>query len=258
MNVSMPPSEFPPTLLLPTITPASTSIVPAQFQPALGSPTEQGNAPLISPTPTFEPSATPPPFQLCSPLAEHTLEELPEIISDPYHPPPPGKEERHQGVDFSYYRRGDRMSIQGVPVQSILSGVAAASLEDKFPYGNMVIVETPIEDLPADLAERLDYSPGESLYILYVHMEQAPEVALGEAVNACQGLGSVGKSGNAGVTHLHIETRIGPAGQQFPSMAYYDLKASEEEKAAYLRWRISWDFRHFDPMVLLTFTPAVK
>jgi murein DD-endopeptidase MepM/ murein hydrolase activator NlpD len=233
------------------------SIVPAQFQPTLISPTAQDYELLTSQTPTAEPSATPPPFQLCSPLAEHALEELPEIISDPYHPPPPGKEERHQGVDFSYYRRGDRLSIQGVSVQSILSGVAAASLEDKFPYGNMVIVETPIEDLPAELAERLDYSYGESLYILYAHMEQAPQVTLGETVNACQGLGAVGKSGNAGVTHLHIETRIGPASQQFSSMAYYDLKASEEEKANYLRWRISWDFRHFDPMDLLAFTSII-
>jgi murein DD-endopeptidase MepM/ murein hydrolase activator NlpD len=122
----------------------------------------------------------------------------------------------------------------------------------------MLIVETPIKNLPSGLAERLDYTPGESLFILYAHMEEAPYVTLGEAVSACQGLGAVGKSGNAGVTHLHIETRIGPAGQQFASMAYYDLKASEEEKANYLRWRISWDFRHFDPMDLLTFTRDIK
>jgi murein DD-endopeptidase MepM/ murein hydrolase activator NlpD len=122
----------------------------------------------------------------------------------------------------------------------------------------MVIVETLIEDLPADLAGQLDYAKGESLYILYAHMEQPPQVALGEVVEACQVLGSVGKSGNAGITHLHLETRLGPAGQQFASMAFYDVQASEEEKANYLRWRISWDFRHFNPMELLSFMQGDK
>ncbi len=195
-------------------------------------------------------SPTPVPT-LCSPLAEHPLSELPEIVSDPYRPPPPGKEERHHGVDFSYYRRGERLSILGVGVQSIFSGRVAASIQESFPYGNVVIVETPLNALPADLAETLGIKIGESVYSLYAHLGSSPLVALGDTVVACQGIGEVGKSGNAGVSHLHLEMRIGPAGRSFTSMAFYTTQATEEERANYLLWRISGIFRHFDPMQVL-------
>jgi len=33
-------------------------------------------------------------------------------------------------------------------------------------------------------------------------------------------------------------------------MAYYIVKASDLERENYLRWRISGDFQHFDPMAL--------
>src|SRR4030067_285611 len=61
---------------------------------------------LPAPTQPLEPA-----FLMCSPLALHPLEELPEIIGDPYNPPPPGREERHHGVDFGYYhwREGGTM-----------------------------------------------------------------------------------------------------------------------------------------------------
>jgi murein DD-endopeptidase MepM/ murein hydrolase activator NlpD len=204
----------------------------------------QSLLPTETPSPTVE-------FKLCSPLRGHPFEELPQIISDPYSSPPPRHEERHEGVDFSYYRRGGRTSILGVEVQSIFPGRVALSLVDKFPYGNFVIVETPYAVLPVELAKQLPLAPGESLYSLYAHMEEPPRVALGEPVEACQLLGKVGKSGNAGVAHLHLETRSGPPGQQFTSMEYYDIHATQEEKDNYLRWRISWDFKHFDPMLVL-------
>jgi hypothetical protein len=35
-----------------------------------------------------------------------------------------------------------------MPVQSVLAGTVAISLVEKFPYGNMVIVETPGDQLP--------------------------------------------------------------------------------------------------------------
>ncbi len=207
--------------------------------------------PLASATPV--PTATDEPvFSLCSPLDIHPLSELPEIVSDPYAPPPPGKDDRHQGVDFSYYRRGERLSIRGVGIQSVLAGVVAAAVTDKFPYGNMVMVESPRASLPAELAARLGIAENESLYALYAHMEDAPLVRLGQAVSACQALGTVGISGNAGMAHLHLETRIGPAGTQFASMMFYTTRATPEERANYLLWRTSGVFRHFDPMKLLS------
>ncbi len=191
-------------------------------------------------------------YTICSPLSIHPIEELREIISDPYHPPPPGREERHQGVDFSYYRRGDRMTIQGVGIQSVFPGRVAASIVDKFPYGNMVIIETPRGIIPSELVALLQIPEGESLYTLYAHMDKPPLVALDEQVDACQALGEVGKSGNAAEPHLHLEMRLGPAGHSFPSMAFYGAKDSTEERANYVLWRTSWQFRHFDPMSVLT------
>lgn len=192
------------------------------------------------------------PRQVCSPLEGIGLDELPEIVSSPYAPPPPGGEERHHGVDFSFYQRGERASIEGVTIQTILSGKVAAAIQDRFPYGNMVIIETQSTDLSEELKMDLQVGENESLYLLYAHMAGQPGVEVGEAVPVCFPLGSVGKSGNAGVSHLHLETRLGTAGAQFPGMAYYTTQSTQEERDQYELWRTSGSFRHFDPLLLLT------
>jgi murein DD-endopeptidase MepM/ murein hydrolase activator NlpD len=132
-----------------------------------------------------------------------------------------------------------------------MPGVTAASISDSFPYGNFAIIETPFIDLPDSLTARLQIKPGESLYALYAHLERTPMVPLGEYVPACHPLGSVGKSGNAGVTHLHLETRIGKSGAKFPVMSNYLKETTPEEEQYYNLWRTSSEFRHFDPMELL-------
>jgi murein DD-endopeptidase MepM/ murein hydrolase activator NlpD len=189
---------------------------------------------------------------VCSPLTGIALDELPSIISAPYDPPPAGKEDRHHGIDFSYYRRGEQPSIQGTVVQAILPGVVAMALTDSFPYGNVVIVESDPAILPSYFLKRFKSGQGESLYTLYAHMEQGPDVQAGQIVEACQPVGAVGKSGNAGVAHLHLETRMGPAGVSFTQMGYYLAQSTETEKENYLRWRISGDFHHFNPMMLFS------
>jgi murein DD-endopeptidase MepM/ murein hydrolase activator NlpD len=209
--------------------------------------------PLPKQTSTPQASATPS-FVLCSPLGMHPLAELPQIISDPYHPPPMGKDDRHQGVDFSYWHYGSRDSMLGEPVQAILSGVVAAALNDSFPYGNMVMIETRQRNLPADLATSLGIKADESLYIVYAHLDQPPAIQLGDAVNACQALGEVGESGNTDIPHLHVETRKGLAGTVFAGMRYYQTRATQVELDNYRLWRMSGVFQHFDPMRLLTFT----
>ena len=206
---------------------------------------------FIQPSPIPTNAPTPIPFRICSPLDIHDLDELPEITSDPYRPPPPGREERHHGVDFSYYRRGERTTIQGVGVQSVFSGRVVAAIADSFPYGNVVIIETVYEDLPPELAAELEIPPGESIYTLYAHMDQAPLVALGDPVLACQALGQVGKSGNAAEPHLHLEMRLGAPGAEFSSMGFYKADDTAEERSNYVLWRTSGEFRHFDPMRVL-------
>lgn len=227
------------TQLPPSITP---SLIPTRTQ-SIASPTRTP-LPAVTPTRNIE-------KQFCSPLAETPLADLAEIVSQPFKPPAPHHEDGHHGVDLAYYRRGGRSSILGEGVQSVFSGRVAAAVQDRFPYGNMVIVETAREELPEGLAEWLEVRAGKSLYVLFAHLEDAPRVALGDAVDACQRLGEVGKSGNAAVAHLHLEMRIGPAGQQFTGMAYYFTHATNDERASYVRWRTSGEFSLIDPMDVL-------
>ena len=139
----------------------------------------------------------------------------------------------------------------GEPVQSVLPGVVASVLNGQYPYGNMVIIETGRTDYPESLRDRIDIPPGQSLYVLYAHLDQPPSVALGERVVTCQPLGVVGMSGNTDIPHLHLETRLGPAGQVFESMRFYDTRATQEEMDTYILWRTSGIFQHFDPLQLL-------
>ncbi|HSQ26423.1 MAG TPA: M23 family metallopeptidase [Anaerolineales bacterium] len=193
-----------------------------------------------------------PEVAICSPLDNFPIEKLPKIVSDPYRPPPPGSDNRHQGVDFVYHRlAGVEIPIIGVQVNSVLPGYVAAALSDTFPYGNVVIVETPGVWLPSDLLEALGMSSDQSLYLLYAHLQEAPLVMMTDAVVRCQPIGKVGHSGNTEAAHLHFETRIGPSGTVFPSMYGLLPDSPEEARRNYTLWRTSGIFQHFDPMFLL-------
>jgi murein DD-endopeptidase MepM/ murein hydrolase activator NlpD len=200
-------------------------------------------------TPIKSPTQTEIPISMCSPLKDETIPSLWEIITNPFGSPPVGREDLHHGVDFAYYRRGERLSIDGEIIQSILPGTVAASINDRLPYGNMVIIETIPTMLPEGLFEQYDITTGESLYSLYAHMGQSPYVGLGDTVLCGQELGTVGVTGYDIVNpHLHLETRIGPSGVRFKGMAFYDTNASVEEMDNYKWWRTSGDFRNIDPM----------
>lgn len=193
-----------------------------------------------------------PDIAVCSPLDNFPLEKLPKIVSDPYRPPPPGSDNRHQGVDFVYHRlAGVEIPIIGVQVNSVLPGYVAAALVDTFPYGNVVIVETPGVWLPPGLLEALGMKSDQSLYLLYAHLQEAPLVKMAEVVDRCQPIGKVGNSGNTEAAHLHFETRIGPAGTVFPTMYGLLSDAPEDARRNYTLWRTSGIFQHFDPMYLL-------
>ncbi len=172
-------------------------------------PTKSTSDPSISPTnhtPTKSPTQTEIPITMCSPLKDETITSLWEIITNPFGSPPVGREDLHHGVDFAYYRRGERLSIDGEIIQAILPGVVAASINDRLPYGNMVIIETIPTKLTKGLIEQYNITAGESLYSLYAHMGQSPFVGLGDAVMCGQELGTVGVSGYDIVNpHLHLE-----------------------------------------------------
>jgi murein DD-endopeptidase MepM/ murein hydrolase activator NlpD len=247
-------TDLPPPATATRIAPVVTRAVTAS--PSLVVETVVSATAIANPTPipapSIEPSPEPAPFELCSPLAWETLPELFEIVSDPYSPPPTNRaEERHHGVDFSHYRRKGYSSIEGEPVQVILEGIVASVIANRLPYGNMVIVETPLRTFPGGLLQDLGGQESQSLYVLYAHMISEPELVIGERVSCGQKIGEVGKTGyNIVNPHLHLETRFGPSGVVFSGMAFYTTTASIEEMETYNRWRTGGEFVHFDPMSL--------
>jgi murein DD-endopeptidase MepM/ murein hydrolase activator NlpD len=186
---------------------------------------------------------------MCSPIEGFSLRELPLIVSSAYNPPPPGSDARHQGVDFAYYRNQGQMTIEGKKVYAILPGKVIGVVENRLPYGNTIVIETRYSDIAPPLAEAFSITRETSLYHLYAHLQDAPLLALGQRIKCGELIGHVGKSGTI-VPHLHLETRMGPAGGWLPSMGFFDEDATEEEKANYLFWRISGVYKHFDPMTL--------
>ena len=227
-------------------------------------------------TPTTSPSAPPsaaPGVELCSPLQDIAWAELPGMISNPFHPPRAGSDDPHQAVDFAEIGAAG-YAVAGRGVQAVLEGRIAGVIADRFPYGNAVLVESPLEGLPGEWLEGLSLPPpaptlavipaltcpaGEplaydpekrSLYLLFAHLEAPPALEPGQAVGCGQALGSVGMSGNALNPHLHLEVRVAPAGIRLESMAHYDTSAAPQEMANYCTWRVSGLFQRIDPMGL--------
>ncbi len=213
-------------------------------------------------------------FRVCSPLQGFSPADLPEAIANPYSPPPFGSDDPHQGIDLAQLQDG--IALSGLPVQALLEGRAVMVVKERFPYGNALLVETPLDALPSDWLELLDLpsvpatpqvrsaltcptpeaSPPwdfdqRSLYLLYAHLLEPPLLSPGDPVTCGQVIGAIGGSGNALNPHLHLEARIGPSGAHFSGMAHYDTAASPEEMAAYCQWRVSGSFVHINPLLLL-------
>lgn len=255
----------------PTAAPAALLVSPSPT--LLSSPTPP---PVATPLPTATlptPTPTRPAVQICSPLEGVALDGLGETISNPFHPPRPGSDDPHQGVDFADLYPGSGMAVAGRPVQAALSGRVAAVIRERFPYGNALLVETRLEDLPEAIltggllptpAPTLAPNPaltcplapaiedaGRSLYLLYAHLQAPPTFEPGDPVVCGEQIGAIGDSGNALNPHLHLEARVGPAGVRFTSLAHYDNSASSEEMANYCLWRVSNRFQLLDPLMLL-------
>ncbi len=198
------------------------------------------------------------------------------MISNPYYPPPLGSDDPHQGVDLSDRHPGSQVALAGRGVQAALAGRVVALIEDRFPYGNAVLIESPLADIPAPWLQaqnlpqaiptlpphpaltcpdgpELLYNPDErSFYFLYAHLQSTAGLQLGDTVACGQELGKVGDSGNALNPHLHLEVRLGPAGASFAGLAHYDNRATPVEMANYCTWRVSGWFLAVDPLLLLS------
>lgn len=226
-------------------------------------------------TPTFTPTPT---FEISSPLQGIAVDELSALITNPYNPPEPGSDDPHMGIDLSDMLPGTQMAVAGRIVQAVLAGQVAGVNNDRFPYGSAVMIETPLSALPADWVQAiqpaeapapvmpislscpngipwLEGQTGQSLYVLYAHLEQPPLPVLDSAVSAGEAIGAVGMSGNALNPHVHVEMRVGPSGARFASMAHYDASASLDEMTAYCQWRVGGQFQLIDPMKLFILNP---
>ncbi len=227
-------------------------------------------------TPAAGQTPAPSSEQLCSPLQSVSLGDLPEIVSNPFAAPRPGQDDGHHGTDLAFYRWGSRVGMSGLPVDSVLSGRVAAALPNRPPYGNMVIVETGWDQLPAFIQDLYGPppptpSPGSirlscpgithfegaggsqpSLYVLYAHLEEKSTLQIGQPVSCGEPIGRVGTTGASVNPHLHLETRFGPAGAVFTAMAHYTASASSAEMTAYCTWRVSGQFIMLDPMKVLS------
>ncbi len=240
---------------------------------------------FASPTQTPSPTSTPMPptptpdliKTVCSPLEGETLASIAEIMTQAFKMPRPGNDDGHQGVDFSFYRRNEKVGIEGLQVYSALPGTVVTVINNNWPYGNAVIIETPLELLSPELISilqipslqptvmpdpRVNCPAGElsfsldqetrSLYVLYGHLMERVTLPVGEKVECGQQIGVVGNTGYSSNPHLHFETRVGPSGARFDSMAYYTVDSTVSERYNYCVWRVSNLFQLFDPMTLLS------
>lgn len=274
-------------IALPASTPSLALSVdktsPAPLPPAAGGPdTTAAHTAKPSPVSSETPAAqTPTPtFAMCSPLKDVTLAELaqPDLLKNPFQQPRPGMDDGHFGADFAYWSRGTHKQMLGLPVQAVMQGRVAGAIHNRMPYGNAVIIETALNTLPAswrlvlptpaptvqpapnlfcptDTAGWYTDDTDRSLYLLYAHLNQAPTVFIDRPVACGQVIGEVGTTGRSVNPHLHLETRLGPAGVTFPVMAHYDNAATESEMATYCTWRVSGLFQAFDPLEILSLQP---
>jgi murein DD-endopeptidase MepM/ murein hydrolase activator NlpD len=223
--------------------------------------------PTLAPTDTTTPSA-----KVCSPLPGYALADLPGMIFNPYHPPAPGLDDPHEGIDLAVVEPGSQIALAGHPVAAALTGRVASLIANRFPYGNAVFIETPLEQIRSGLAiptpaptliprSALTCPPfssfptfdpsHRSIYTVYAHLQELPPLQVGQTLSCGETFGKVGSTGNALNPHLHFEVRVGPAGATFSSMAHYDSSATAEEMSNYCLWRVSGVFQLFNPLTIL-------
>lgn len=248
--------------------------------------TETGETPIPIATNTQPPAVTPTtnfvltpkltetliPIHMCSLFSEVSIRDLQGMVTNPFYRPAPGSDNPHQGVDFSELDPVNRYAISGKSVHALIGGKVVMVLEDQFPYGHALMVETKRSDLPEDwktilgpstIIEReifhtnltcpagWDEPEGDrnnpSLYILYAHFDEKPGFSVGDFVPCGEEIGKIGMTGNALSPHVHVELRLGPGGVVFNSMSHYDSGATQEDMSNYCRWRVSGWYQLFDP-----------
>lgn len=222
-------------------TPAEKATTPSPTVPPVIQPSST-DMPLPSPSPTATVDQT----LLCSPVDGVPIGDLDLIISQEYSVPNQHSDSGHHGVDLGSYNYNGQYLYE-IPIRAILPGKVAGITVDRPPIGNVVILETPYEDLPDFLRQLLEISPGQSLYHMYGHFVNEPSQQIGDQLECGEQINLLGKSRTV-EAHLHLETRVGQTGLVVSQMAFYDAATTEEERAEYLWWRTSGEVIAFNPM----------
>ncbi len=266
------------------------SLAACSSQPSVSPDVPTAGVPSPSPTPSAVPTSvnTPTPVPTlaptavplngaCSPLQGINLNELYAITSNTFDAPSAFSDLGHPGVDLAFFKFKDFSTMLGLPVQSMLPGKVVQVVNDRFPFGNMILIETPLSMLSGELLQSIPVptpipeksldlwstcdrqmtpipmsDDSKSLYILYAHLDSKPDLQVGDAVACGQQIGAVGITGNSVAEHLHLEMRIGPSNAQFGTIAMYTNGVytevpSAEERYNYCIWTISGKFQAVDP-----------
>ena len=262
-------------LILGCVRPTSDTVSPKIPVPIVMEPT-------ITPRPanTAIPTTTPAPVSICSPLEDIELTDLKDFISNPFELAliPDSRDSGHQGTDFAYYTHPVTGHVmQGTAIQALFSGRVASVSSGKSPFGNLIMIETSVENLPQEVAALFSAYPQPTpfvaethltcpnvvepdpdwrtdhpaIYVLYAHMEQPAELEVDDRVMCGSAIGLVGNSGRSGNPHLHLEIRYGPGNATIESLAHYSGDATPEEIANYCTWRVSGIFQAIDPMLVI-------
>lgn len=262
-------------VVTPNIQPTDTNGI-GKFTPVVQSKVNISTPTITIPTETIQLPTSTPTISICSPLENYSFNELEEAISNPYHPPQFGSDDPHQGIDFAVLNYG--MAVPGNLIQAVMDGAVSMIINDRFPYGNAVLVETKIKSLPMDWLDILNLpvlvptleahssltcpliSPepswnfeDRSIYILYAHLLEEVDFQVDDEIQCGETIGRIGQTGNALNPHLHLEARIGPADARMKSLGHYDTSITPEEMHYYCVWRVSGLFQLIDPLRLLQF-----
>ena len=229
----------------------------------------------LTPTPTAIPLIT----GITSPLQDIALSDLRLITSYAYsfkYPFSEGPEDdkNHPAVDLSFYTFKNFTTVVGHPIQAILPGKVVTVTDNLYPYGNSIMIETPLAELAPELIAQMQIgkpysdeeiktrsscqpdqsriswsSDGKSIYALYAHMQSASPFRPGDLVNSGDLIGKVGASGHAvvGNEHLHLEVRVGPSDAKFGTISDYIGTATDEERYNYCIWALSEVFLPINP-----------
>ncbi|MDO9087742.1 MAG: M23 family metallopeptidase [Anaerolineaceae bacterium] len=240
---------------------------------------EENHKPLLQFTEPISSTSIPSITEISSPLKGIELEELYEIISNPFDYKGPGRDDGHHGTDFSFYRYKSFEKIENLPIQSMFAGTVSSVIENRPPYGNQIIIETALSKLPQfiqtylfssvpetdlpyitnlncpDMAQLGNFGDQEdySLYVLYAHLIEPSGKNVSEMIQNGEEIGKVGNTGSSGNPHLHLEFRLGRSGYKFPEMAHYENSATFDEIKNYCLWRVSGYFFPINSLDFINF-----